>query len=110
MSSDARPSHGEGKRPRGRPKSKNKPPAAPKKQKMYEIRSELSDPNEEKRRLNSINAKKNRDRKKMEKKALNEQLAIVTAALEEERDRADEAEKRAETASALLAAHGIAFP
>lgn len=50
----------------------------PKKPKKYEMTEELCDPAEEKKRLNAINAKKNRDRKKDKLKELGDKVEAVT--------------------------------
>ncbi|XP_064094904.1 uncharacterized protein LOC135207219 [Macrobrachium nipponense] len=50
----------------------------PKKPKKYEMTQELHDPAEEKKRLNAINAKRNRDRKKDKLKELGEKVEAVT--------------------------------
>lgn len=49
----------------------------PKKEKKYEITKPIEDPDEEKKRLNAINAKKNRDKKKDLLKELSEKVLAV---------------------------------
>jgi len=69
---DTRRSAG-GKAPRGR-----KGDASPK-PKLYEREEPLSDPEEEKKRLNAINAKKNRDKNKNRMQDLESQVANLTS-------------------------------
>jgi len=70
-SQDTRKSGG-GKAPRGR-----KGEAAPK-PKLYELEEPLSDPEEEKKRQNAINAKKNRDKSKNKMLDLESQVSSLT--------------------------------
>merc|ERR1712212_552319 len=70
-SQDTRKSGG-GKAPRGR-----KGEAAPK-PKLYELEEPLSDPEEEKKRQNAINAKKNRDKQKNKLQELQNQVNTLT--------------------------------
>ncbi|XP_068219922.1 uncharacterized protein [Palaemon carinicauda] len=65
-----------------------------KKPKKYEIMEELVDPLEEKKRLNAINAKKNRDRKKDKLKDLGERVDAVTRERDMLRKEVEELKKR----------------
>merc|ERR1719277_708577 len=60
-----------------------------KKQKLYEMES-LNDPVAEKNRLNALNAKKNRDRKKQQLAEAEEEIEELRAEMENNREELDE--------------------
>lgn len=83
----------------------------PKKDKIYEITEQFEDPVLEKKRLNAINAKKNRDRKKNMLRELGDKVSLVTKERDELRKEVLKLKEREHALRQQLEAkYGVSLP